>query len=83
MAPHGSLQLGHHGLVLGIPSARHLSREGHQVAVNRLSDRLTGTGLRLIWSGRVKEVFQINEPLPLATQLGYLVDKGQPLVNDP
>jgi hypothetical protein len=83
MAPHGSLQLGHHGLVLDIPGARHLSREGHQVVVNRLSDRLTGTGLRLIWSGRVKEVFQINEPLPLATQLGYLVDKGQPLVNDP
>jgi hypothetical protein len=51
--------------------------------VNRLSDRLTGTGLRLIWPGRVKEVFQINQPLSLATQLGYLVGKGQPLVNDP
>jgi hypothetical protein len=51
--------------------------------VNRLSDRLAGTGLRLIWPGRVKEVFQINQPLPLAMQLDYLVGKGQPLVNDP
>jgi len=75
--------LGHHGLVLGIPSARHLSGEGHQVVVNRLSDCLAGAGLRLIWPGRVKEVFQINEPLPLASQLGDLVGKGQPLVNDP
>jgi hypothetical protein len=51
--------------------------------VNRLRDRLAGAGLRLIWSGRVKEVFQINQPLPLALQLGDLVGKGQALVNDP
>jgi hypothetical protein len=48
-----------------------------------LGDCLTGAGLRLTRPGRVKEVFQINEPLLLATQLGHLIGKGQPLVNDP
>ena len=83
MAPHGSLQLSNYGLVLSVPADCHLSRESHQVTVDRLGDCLTGAGLRLTRPGRVKEVFQINEPLLLATQLGHLIGKGQPLVNDP